>query len=129
MAKMSEFKKLANLAKQRLKEGNYTDKKHLKSNYSNNYYYKNITAFKKMNAELEFVLITDDEDKKFNKKVFDMLSRNEDILCPISKLCDYEVYSKLNDLEKQNYILRLSERFVLAKELYFQYYSEKISWT
>ncbi len=129
MAKMSEFKKLANLAKQRLKEGNYTDKKHLKNNYSNSYYYKNITAFKKMNAELEFVLITDDEDKKFNKKVFDMLSRNEDILCPISKLCDYEVYSKLNDLEKQNYILRLSEKFVLAKELYFQCCAEKISWT
>ena len=32
MAKMSEFKKLASMAKQRLKEGNYSDKKGMKNN-------------------------------------------------------------------------------------------------
>lgn len=127
MAKMSEFKKLANLAKQRMKEGNYTEKRGLKNNFYNSYYYKNMSSFKKLNAELNFVLINENESETFNKKVFDMLRKNEDILSPIGKLCDNEVYSKLNDYEKQNYILRLSERYIKARELYYKSLDEKIS--
>lgn len=127
MAKMSEFKRLANLAKQRLKEGNYTDKKGIKNNFYNSYYYKNISSIRKLNAELNFVLISEKENDTFNKKVFDMLSRNEDILSPIGKLCDYDVYSKLNEYEKQDYILRLSEKYIKAKELYYKSLEEKIS--
>ena len=127
MAKISEFKKLANMAKQRLKQGDYTDTKRLKNNFYNSYYFKNISAIKRLNAELNFVLINDDETKAFNKKVFDLLSKNEDILSPIGKLCDKEIYSKLNEYEKQNYILRLSEKYIKAKELYYKELNKKIS--
>ena len=127
MAKISEFKKLANMAKQRLKQGDYTDAKRLKNNFYNSYYFKNVSAIKRLNAELNFVLINDDETKAFNKKVFDLLSKNEDILSPIGKLCDKEIYSKLNEYEKQNYILRLSEKFIKAKELYYKELNKKIS--
>ena len=44
MAKISEFKKLANMAKQRLKQGDYTDAKRLKNNFYNSYYFKNILS-------------------------------------------------------------------------------------
>lgn len=127
MAKSSEFKKLASLAKQRLMQGNYTEAKKLKNNFYNSYYFKNMSSIKKLNAELNFVLINDTETEVFNKKVFDMLKKNEDILSPIGKLCDKEIYSKLNDLEKQNYILRLSEKYIKAKELYYKSLQEKIS--
>lgn len=127
MAKMSEFKKLASMAKQRLKEGNYSEKKGIKNNFYNSYYYKNFSSIRKLNAELNFVLINEKENDVFNKKVFDMLSRNEDILSPIGKLCDYDIYSKLNDYEKQDYVLRLSEKFIRAKELYYKNLNEKIS--
>ena len=96
MAKISEYKKLANMAKQRLKKGNYSDKKGMKNNFYNSYYYKNISSIRKLNAELNFVLISENEDDNFNKKVFDLLSKNEDTLSPISKLCDYNIYSKRN---------------------------------
>ena len=42
MAKMSEFKKLASLAKQRLKEGNYNEKKGMKNNFYNSYFHMHI---------------------------------------------------------------------------------------
>lgn len=126
MAKMSEFKKLALMAKQRLKEGNYKDVKNLKNNFLNSYYYKNISSIKKMNAELNFVLINDNESENFNKKVFELLSKNEDNFSPISQLCDYSIYSKLNEYEKQNYILRLCEKYLKAKELYYKNLNEKI---
>jgi hypothetical protein len=127
MAKISEFKKLANMAKQRLKEGNYSDKKGMKNNFYNSYYYKNISSIRKLNAELNFVLISENEDDNFNKKVFDLLSKNEDTLSPISKLCDYNIYSKLNEYEKQDYILRICEKFTIAKELYYKNLDKKIS--
>lgn len=127
MAKMSEFKKLANLAKQRLKEGNYQDKKKIKNNYTNSYYYKNISSFKKLNAELNFVVIDTNDDNKFNEKVFEMLKGNEDFLSPIGALCDYKIFDTLNEYEKQNYILRLSEKYINAKELYYKSINEKIS--
>ena len=127
MAKMTEFKKLANMAKQRLKEGNYSDKKGMKNNFYNSYYYKNFSSIRKLNAELNFVLITENEDDNFNKKVFDLLSKNEDTLSPIGKLCDYNIYSKLNEYEKQDYILRICEKFTIAKELYYKNLDKKIS--
>ena len=126
MAKISEFKKLAIMAKQRLKEGNYKDVKNLKSNFLNSYYYKNISSIKKMNAELNFVLINNSDNDNFNKKVFELLSQNEDNFTPIRELCDYSIYSKLNETEKQNYILRLCEKYNKAKELYFKNIQEKI---
>ena len=126
MAKISEFKKLALMAKQRLKEGNYKDVKNLKSNFLNSYYYKNISSIKKMNAELNFVLINNSDNDNFNKKVFELLSQNEDNFTPIRELCDYSIYSKLNETEKQTYILRLCEKYNKAKELYFKNIQEKI---
>lgn len=126
MAKISEFKKLALMAKQRLKEGNYKDVKNLKNNFLNSYYYKNISSIKKMNAELNFVLINNSDNDNFNKKVFELLSQNEDNFTPIRELCDYSIYSKLNETEKQNYILRLCEKYNKAKELYFKNIQEKI---
>lgn len=126
MAKMSEFKRLASLAKQRLREGNYSDKKNLKNNYTSSYYYKNMASLKKLNAELNFVLINNNENELFNKKVFELLEVDEDNFTPIKQLCDYSIYSKLNDQEKQNYILRLSERYIKAKELYFQTLNKNI---
>ena len=127
MAKMSEFKKLASMAKQRLKEGNYNEKKGMKNNFYNSYYYKNFSSIRKLNAELNFVLINDKENDDFNKKVFDLLNKNEDTLNPISKLCDYDIYSKMNEYEKQDYILRICEKFIIAKELYYRQSNQKIS--
>lgn len=127
MAKMSEFKKLATLAKQRMKEGKYSDKRVLNRNPYNSYYYKNMSSIRKLNAELNFVVIKEEENDNFNKKVFELLRKDEDILTPIGKLCDKEKYAKMNDFEKQNYILRLSEKYIKAREEYFKSIDEKIS--
>lgn len=119
----SELKNLALMAKQRLKGADYSpESAGVIHNYkrSNSYFMKNLASIKKMSANCEFVVLNDEEDLKFYKKVVSLLKVNEDIYNPIGKLVDDEYFGTLNSAQQQLYVLKISEKYNIAKEAYFK---------
>ncbi len=127
---MSEIKRRALLAKQRMKMG----------------YWQKLQAERdRMNAETEDrgkiemastlrrrefertnkMALGDDfaeKDEKLYVKVKDILERDENTTNPIGQLVDRTVYDSLDEANKQRYILELSAKF---RELRERYYKEK----
>ena len=58
--------------------------------------------------------------KKLNKRVIELLDNNPNTITPIADIIDIEKYKTLNDIEKQNYILNISEKFCKIKEEYYK---------
>lgn len=118
----NNLKSLANMAKQRLKNGSYTKdmaKTIINKTRASAYFYKNAMALKKKGLKAEFVTI-DLKDEKFERKVFTLLTNTELLCNPIGKLIDRDYYNTLNDYEQQNYILSLCEKYNKAKDKYYE---------
>ena len=58
------------------------------------------------------------KDDEFYKKVSKLLSENEFVLNPIMRLIDHDVYDKLSDVAKQNYIYELTDKYNEMKKRY-----------
>lgn len=58
------------------------------------------------------------DDEEFYKKVCEVLETSEFLMSPLSRLIDHSIYDNLNERDRQNYILKLSDRFVIMKERY-----------
>lgn len=117
----NNLKSLANLAKQRLKQGTYNKemaKTIINKTKASAYFYKNAMAIRKKGLKAEFITI-DLSDEKFEKRVFNLLTNN-DLLCnPIGKLVDKNIYESLDDYEKQHYILSLCDKYNKVKEKFY----------
>lgn len=119
----SNLKSLASLAKQRLKQGNYSrevirtaEKNKAKAS---DYFYQNILSMRKKNYVAEFVKINPNDDQKLIKKIHGILDSEEYLFNPIGRLVDDEYFKMLNDIEKQHYILKLCEKYNKVKDEYF----------
>lgn len=119
--KSSGLRALANLAKQRMLNKDYSDKgqedklfKHKVSAY----FLENAKAMKKLTAETKFVSISNKEDDDFIRKVVSVIMQDE--LKSLGELTDKVYYNSLNDREKQLYMLKLSEKLNKIKEAYEQ---------
>ena len=126
----SNLKSMASLAKERLKRGLYSNAEKAKAKSAmaiNSYFVKNFNSIKKLNSKVEFISISNEIDDKFVCKVYDILKSNREIYNPIGLLVDNDVYSKLNDVEKQFYVLNIVDKYNKIKNQYFQSYGEKIS--
>jgi len=66
------------------------------------------------------------EDEAFYEKVCNVLESTDLLLSPLAKLIDHEIYDDLNERDKQNYILKLSDRFVKMKERYYEEHPHSI---
>ncbi len=120
---MSNLKNMANLAKERLKRGMYTNAERIKAKNAmnvNSYFVKNLNALKKMNCKAEFKTITDEIDDKFIGKVYAILNSDKDVYNPIGRLVDQNEYSKLNEIEKQCYIFSIVDKYNKIKNSYFE---------
>ena len=118
----NNLKSLANMAKQRLKNGSYTKdmaKSILNKTRASAYFYKNAMSLRKKGLKAEFVTI-DLKDEKFERKVYTMLSNCELLCNPIGKLMDRDYYNTLNDYEQQNYLFSLCEKYNKVKEKYYE---------
>lgn len=114
------LKTLAEQAKKRMKSGGYQDlTPSVKNSYKSSYFYKNLYSMKTRLGKMEYFAIPDSVEIEFYEKVAKILSDDEDIFNPIGVLSEPEVMIKLNDIEKQRYILKLTERYLAAKEKYF----------
>ena len=123
----SNLKSLASLAKQRMKQGNYTKelaKNIISKTRASAYFYKNAMAIRRKGLKAEFVTI-DLSDDKFEKKVYNMLANNDTLYNPIGKLVDKSYYNSLDEFQKQHYILTLCDKYNQVKEKYFEL-NEKI---
>ena len=58
----------------------------------------------------------EDPDAELYKKVCKLLTENEFILNPISQLIDHNVYDRLDESGKQNYIFRLADKYRKLKD-------------
>ena len=66
------------------------------------------------------------DDEIFNKKVLDLLNNNPNTTSPLADLIDIEKYKNLTEIEKQNYILNLSEKYVKIRQEFEQKQATKI---
>lgn len=109
----NELKFLANLAKQRLMNKNYTEQPKVSRNKASSYFIQNALALRKLKVETNYVTIKDKEDVEFIEKVRSLI--DEDCYNPLGRLCDNEYFNTLDYSQKQFYILSLSEKYNKVK--------------
>lgn len=112
--KNTELKFLANLAKQRLMNKDYSAPQPKNRNKASSYFIQNAKALKKLKAETNYITIDTCEDVEFIDKVRNLLE--EDCYNPLGRLSDNAYFASLDDTQKQFYILTLSEKYNRAKE-------------
>ena len=111
--KNNELKFLANLAKQRLMNKDYSAETKTKRNTVSSYYIQNARALKRLKAETNYVKINTKEDAGFIESVKKLLEK--DCYNPLGELCDKKYFETLNSHEKEFYILNLSEKYNKVK--------------
>ncbi len=118
--KNNQLKVLASLAKKRLMRGEYEEPtpKDIIVPSVNSYFIKNAQAMKRFKAKVINVSISGEIDHNFRQKVYDILDNDYYDLCPLAKLVDGNIYTKLNEIEKQSYILKLAEQYSQIKADY-----------
>ena len=112
--KNTELKFLANLAKQRLMNKDYSAPQPKSRNKASNYFIQNAKAMRKLKAETNYITIDRCEDIEFVDKVRDLLA--EDCYNPLGRLSDNSYFASLDDSQKQFYILTLSEKYNRVKD-------------
>lgn len=112
--KNNELKFLANLAKQRLMNKNYSEVSAVPKNKASSYFIQNAMALRKIKAETNYVTIKDEEDVEFVGKVRKLL--NEDCYNPLGVLSDKDYFNTLDEREREFYILNLSEKYNKVKD-------------
>lgn len=110
--KNNELKTLANIAKKRLMSSNYvSETKDLSKNKKpSSYFLKSTINFKKCKCQSEYKIIENVIDQTFIDRVVGLLSSDLPFE-NIGKLCDYKYLSTLNKLEKEFYILNLTDKY------------------
>ena len=112
--KNNDLKFLANLAKQRLMNKDYTEVKVQNRNKASNYFIQNAKALKKLKAETSYVKINNEEDLEFVENVKKILE--SECYNPLGRLCDKVYFDTLDASQKEFYILTLSEKYIKVKE-------------
>ena len=112
--KNTELKFLANLAKQRLMNKDYSTPQPKSKNKASSYFIQNAKALKKLKAETNYITIDNREDLEFIEQVRSLIL--EDCYNPLGRLSDNNYFQTLDASEKQFYILTLSEKYNKVKD-------------
>lgn len=118
------LKKMAMDAKNRLKHCNYKNKQE-NANIMRNIAFQNqiryITENQNRKNEITITIIDERKDQqKFETKVFDLLTKNEDCINPLKELSDSKLLKEMSDSEKQKYIFELSEKYKVVREKFYR---------
>lgn len=123
MKNKSVLKELINSAKERLKNRdygtstyNYISKQNDKA--KTNHLLRILANQEFKRPDIIIKTLSTKEDEIFTQKVVNLLEHNPNSMTPLAELIDVEIFKNLNDTEKQNYILTLSERYLKIKEEY-----------
>ncbi len=126
---LSELKKRALLAKQRLKMGYWQrlERERREMEESSDMCTRNISELQREKIRRDAMCATDEQryrqEEQLYEKVCRILDEDSDTLSPIGQLIDKEKYQKLDECGKQKYILELSKKF---RELSHRYYLEHV---
>ncbi|MBE5731335.1 MAG: hypothetical protein E7350_05275 [Clostridiales bacterium] len=131
---VSELKKRALLAKQRMKMGYWEqmmrDREKLISEVGSTYENQRlISDYQREKYKREFNITVSkhaSKDEELYQKVRKILDSDELVVNPISQLIDKEEYEGMDTEARQRYVLELSAKF---RELKERYYREKMSLT
>ena len=127
MKEISEMKKRALLAKQRLKLG-YWDKMEQNRQKMQSESVATVTVSEVIKAQVgrDEMLVLEKEramaEENLYRRVCAILDENPDETAPIGRLIDKSVYESLDEGGKQRYILTLAQKY---RELERRYYLEK----
>ena len=120
------IKELALQAKQRLKNLGYGIKEEdneIKNSLSKKNNLKFISNMSGKKSEAVIKIINDNEDEeKFNRRVYALLSEDIDTTTPLKQLCDATFYENFSQEEQEKYILELSDRYTKVREQYLRHY-------
>ena len=127
---MSEIKRRALLAKQRLKMGYWQrmqdEQSRMADATKNSALIESARSARLREFEMDSRRALGDDfaerDERLYGKVRDMLDKDEDVTDPIGRLVGRDVFDKLDADNRQRYILELSAKF---RELKERYYKEK----
>lgn len=125
---LSELKKRALLAKQRLKMGYWQkmEREHAELIIRLNGDKGNANQITRRQLERDTLMAVDSkkakEDELFYARVCSILDADEDTTNPIGQLIDKDLYATLDDGGRQRYVLEISKKF---KELSARYYLEQ----
>jgi len=123
------IKDYAKMAKKRLTSGYWTVIREKRTQFISNSDSTNIDKMQEAyTRRLERSLaneISNDDDTILYKKVCKMQEQDNFVLNPISRLIDHNVYDKLNDNDKQLYILKLSNKYNELLERYNMEHNER----
>ena len=112
------LKQMAQDAKERLMNGNYSQSQNLEQKRriirQNDLRIIAQNENKRFNVTIK--LIDDAEDENFIKKVEDVLEKES--ITPFKDLVDYDEFQKLSDVERQRYIFDLAKRYNKIKYQY-----------
>ena len=129
---MSELKKRALLAKQRLKMGYWQRLERERREMEERAFIgeRNISELQRAKLRRDIMLVTDEprakKEERLYEKVCNILDKDSDTLSPIGQLIDKEEYQRLDEGGRQKYILELSEKF---RELSRRYELERMGRT
>ncbi len=112
--KNNELKFLANLAKQRLMQKDYSAVKEKNKNSASSYFIQNARALKKLKPETNYVTIENKIDVAFVEAVKRLVET--DCYNPLGVLCDKAYFNTLSESEREFYILNLSEKYNEVKD-------------
>ena len=118
------LKKMALDAKNRLKHCNYADRQQ-SANIIRSIAFQNhiryINEVQKHKTDVTINVIDEVKDEqKFETKVFELLSKNEDCINPLKELADNKLLKNMSETEKQKYIFELSEKYNQVREKYYK---------
>ena len=111
--KNTQLKILANLAKQRLMNKDYSTQVVQNKNKASSYFIQNAKALQRLKAETNYVTIKNEEDLEFVESVKKLLL--EDCYNPLGRLCDHTYFETLSEQQKEFYILNLSDKYNKVK--------------
>lgn len=127
----SVLKELIKSAKERLKNHDYgtidyNRESKMQDRIKTNHVLRMLASNEFKRADIIVKPISTKDDEIFNKKVMDLLNNDPNTINPLADLIDIEKYKNLTDIEKQNYILNLSEKYVKIRQEFEQEQATKI---
>lgn len=128
----SVLKELIMSAKERLKNHDYgtidyNRESKMQDKIKTNHVLRLLASSEFKRADIVVKPISTKEDEIFNEKVINLLLTNPNTTSPLADLIDIEKYKNLNDIEKQDYILSLSEKYVKIRQDFEQKQTSKYS--
>lgn len=126
----SVLKELIQSAKERLKNHDYgtvdyNRESRMQDKIKTNHVLRMLASSEFKRADIVVKPISTKEDEIFNQKVIKLLTTNPNTTSPLAELVDIEKYKNLSDIEKQNYILNLSEKYCKIKQNFEQKQASK----